>query len=141
MARKQFVCCKNTMTASNRHNWLNETARDLNGKIYEHRKSQPSATHTAKWHKEYLESGAQYKMSWKDYCRGKTKAWCEQREIQNWTFGTGTFKGKKIGTIIKKNLDYIIFVLENQPKGKTARQITEFISRNPTILNSIKIKK
>lgn len=128
------------MLGTNQHNWLNDTARDLNGKIYKHRKSQPPVATRAKWRNEYLESGAQYRMSWTDFCRGKTKQWNEQRELENWTFGTGRFKGSKISSVIKNNITYITYILENQPKGKTAKQIIQFITRNPKILNKVKSK-
>ena len=129
------------MTDANRHNWLTETARELNGQIYQHRKSQPTEALRARWHQDYLDSGAQYRQSWVDYCRGRTNAWYQQQELLGWTFGTGKFKGKRIATTIKRNIGYIEWVLENQPQGKTAKQIIHFISRYPAILDQVKRRK
>jgi hypothetical protein len=120
--------------------WLNDISRELNGKIYNKRKSQPSVVLKARWHKDFLESGAQYRQSWVDYCKGKTKQWYQRQETLEWTFGTGKFKGKRIATTIKRDIGYITWVLENQPKGKTAKQIIHFITRYPEILEQVKRK-
>jgi len=46
-------------------------------------------------------------------------------------FLTGTYQGKNIGSIIKAHPDYIVWILDNQPKGKLAFQIIEYCNRYP----------
>lgn len=123
------------------HNWLNDTAREINHEIRRARQSAPSTKIRQQWHEQYLQSGAQYRMTFVEFAAAKTKAWREQREQAAWTFGTGKFRGKRIDTTIRHNIDYITWVLENQPRGKTAKQIIHYITLNPGILTSVKRKK
>ena len=123
------------------HNWLNDTARDLNHQIHNHRLHQPSTAQRTQWHTEFISSPAQYRMSFSEFLRIKTRHWHQQRQQRNWTFGTGRFRGQRISHIIRHNIDYITWTLENQPKGKTAKQIINFINLNPGILNSVKRNK
>lgn len=60
-------------------NWLNDTARTLNGKIYKRRLSSPSIATKAKWHKEFVDSGSDKKMSFVSYLKIKTREWHKQR--------------------------------------------------------------
>jgi hypothetical protein len=121
-------------------NTFNQTSIEIAEAQYKLRQQSPSVALRAAWHKEFLESGAQYKMSFYTFQKHKTKEWYQQRELRNWTFGCGTHKGKKIKDVIKHNIEYIEFVLEKQPKGKVAKQIINFIERNPDVLQTIKLK-
>lgn len=121
-----------------KHNWLNDISRDLNEQIRQQRRSEPSMATRAKWHQEWLISGAQYRQTFLDYCAGKTKQWHQKRDLDNWTFGTGKYRGTKISSVFKNDLNYIILILERQPNGKTAKQIINYVERNPQALDSIK---
>jgi hypothetical protein len=44
------------------------------------KKPQPSTSTTIKWHTEYLESGAQYKMSFASFKSRKTKEWAKAKQ-------------------------------------------------------------
>jgi hypothetical protein len=45
-------------------------------------------------------------------------------------FLSGKFKGQDIGKLYKRNKDYFIWVLENQPKGIVAQQIVNYFNKN-----------
>lgn len=120
------------------HNWLNETARELNNQIRQHRQAQPSTATSVQWHEEYLSSGCQYRMTWAAYRAQRLRQWREHNKVKAWRFGTGKYQGKLIGSIIKNNIGYIEWVLENQPQGKTAKQIVNFITRYPAVLEQVK---
>lgn len=55
--------------------WLNDISRDINGKIYERRKSSPSIVLKHKWHKEFIDLGLDKKQSFSSYLKFKTKEW------------------------------------------------------------------
>jgi hypothetical protein len=115
-------------------NTYNQTSLEIAKAQYKQRLNSPSTALRATWHKEFLESDAQYRMSFYTFQKHKTKEWHNQKELSNWTFGCGTFKGKKIKEVIKHNIEYIEFVLEKQPKGKVAKQIINFVNNNPNII-------
>jgi len=54
----------------------NAVAHDLNTRP---RAPRPSIALTQSWHREYLESGAQYRMSFYSYKKGKLRKW--RREL------------------------------------------------------------
>lgn len=112
----------------------NPLAKEINTARFRARITAPSVATTAKWHKEYLESGAQYRVSYACFLKQKTRQWRQEKQLRNWTFGCGKFKGHRIQDIIKKNIKYIEWVLENQPKGRVAKQIVSFINNNPGII-------
>ena len=122
------------------HNWLNETSRELNGLIRQHRQQQPSLALKQQWHAEYLSSGAQYRTTYPKFLRHKIEQWHQQREVANWEFGTGKYQGKSIAGIFRHDLGYIEWILQNQPRGKTAKQIVNFVTRYPAILEQVKRK-
>lgn len=55
--------------------WLNDTARELNGKIYARRQRGPSATTTYQWQQEWIAQGLDHKMSFVEYKKIKLKEW------------------------------------------------------------------
>jgi hypothetical protein len=95
-----------------KHNWLNNTARDLNGKIFKRR----------------------LKISrLKDNERKQTNKNTPIQaliEIEN-TLIKGKYKGISIGTVLDMDPDYCCWVLEQQPKSVIAQQIILYFSRNP----------
>ena len=47
------------------------------------------------------------------------------------TFLKGKFQGTDIGKLYKRNKEYFIWILENQPTSVTAQQIINFFNKNP----------
>ena len=111
--------------------------RSIADKQYKARQRNPSVVQRDKWHKEFLESGAQYHMSFALFLKEKTKHWHRQK---NWRldpaiyFRTGKYKGKKIKDIIDNDLWWIEFILKKNPKGLVAKQIIDFFNNNPGII-------
>ena len=56
-------------------NWLNDTARTLNNKIYKRRQSSPSIVTRSKWHDEFISKGLDRKMSFVEYLKIQTRKW------------------------------------------------------------------
>ena len=56
-------------------NWLNDTSRNLNGKIYSKRLKLPSIIQRNKWHEEFVKLGLDKKQSFLSYLKWKTKEW------------------------------------------------------------------
>lgn len=59
--------------------WLNDTARELNGKIYERRQRSPSVTTTYNWKQEWIAQGLDHKMSFVEYKKIKLKEWYKRK--------------------------------------------------------------
>lgn len=92
------------------HNWLNDTARNLNGKIFERRLK------TSRF---------------KDVERKKNiKAKSLTQTIKEETiFIRGKYTGMSIGTVLDIDPTYCCWVLENQPKGIVAQQIINHFNK------------
>lgn len=45
-------------------------------------------------------------------------------------FISGKYQGKHIGKVIKENSNYILWVLNNQPRSITAQQIMVYFNKN-----------
>lgn len=58
-----------------KHNWLNDTSRDLNKQIREHRQRSPSIQLRNKWHEEFISQGIDKRQSFASYVKHKTKQW------------------------------------------------------------------
>jgi len=95
------------------HQWLNDTARSLNGKIFKRR----------------------LKISrLKDTQRKQTNKNTPIHaliQVQT-TLIKGKYKGISIGTVLDMDPDYCCWILEHQPKGVVAQQLILYFSRNPT---------
>jgi len=61
------------------HNWLNDTARDLNGQIYKFKRRGPSVSTINRWHEEFLQLGLDRKMSFLTFKRLKLKGWFNKK--------------------------------------------------------------
>ena len=61
------------------HNWLNDTSRKLNNKIYKRRRSGPNITTRYKWHEEFIKLGLDKRMSFRTYLKSKTAEWYKKR--------------------------------------------------------------
>jgi hypothetical protein len=131
-------------------------SKELADAKYQQRISSPSLATKEKWHKEFLESGAQYRMSYALFLKHKTKQWRKERltldraprskfnkikprslwqDIGTETvFLSGKFKGQDIGRLYKRNKDYFTWVLENQPRGIVSQQIVNYFNKNPNKL-------
>ena len=118
-------------------NTYNQTSLDIANAQYKAKLRSPSIKQKQIWHQEFLESGAQYRMSFPVFIKAKTKHWHRQK---NWRldpkvyFRTGRYKSKKIKDIIQSDLDWIEFVLKKNPKGLVAQQIIDFVNANPGII-------
>jgi hypothetical protein len=130
----------------------NPLAKEIADAKYQQRITSPSLATKEQWHKEYLESGAQYRMSYALFLKHKTKEWRKKgltldnaprtkfnkikprslwQDIGTETvFLSGKFKGQDIGKLYKRNKDYFIWVLDNQPKGIVAQQIVNYFNIN-----------
>jgi len=118
-------------------NTYNQTSLEIAEAQYKQRLRSPSTALRAKWHKEFLESGAQYKMSFYTFQKHKTTLWHREKNWKlnpNKYFNTGKHKGKRIKDIIMADIDWITFILEKHPKGRVAKQIITFIENNPEVL-------
>lgn len=62
------------------HNWLNDTARELNGRIYDRHQQGPSLATISKWHQEFLAQGIDHQMTFGEYRKKKMKEWFSQRQ-------------------------------------------------------------
>jgi hypothetical protein len=117
-------------------NTFNKTSLDIAEAQYKTRLHSPSLIQKDKWHKEFLESGAQYRISFAAFLKEKTKHWHRQK---NWKldpkvyFRTGKYKSKKIKDIVNNDLGWIEFILKKNPKGLVAKQIVDFFN-NPDII-------
>jgi transposase len=60
-------------------NWLNDTARDLNHKIYKRRSRGPSITTIYNWQQEWRSLGLDFKISFYEYKKKKLKEWYERK--------------------------------------------------------------
>lgn len=61
--------------------WLNDISRDLNSKIYEHRKRpRPSVVLRYKWHEEFIAQGLDKKQSFQSYLKFKTRQWYKSKK-------------------------------------------------------------
>lgn len=56
-------------------NWLNDTARELNDKIYQRRSCGPSITIRYNWKQEWLKLGLDHKISFVEYKREREQEW------------------------------------------------------------------
>jgi len=61
----------------------NKTSRDINGARYKARLRGPSEKQNHLWHKEFLESGAQFRMSYSAFRKGKLKQFNKQRYLRS----------------------------------------------------------
>jgi hypothetical protein len=142
-------------------NTKNQVARDLNEAQFNNRVNSPSLQLKQFWHQDFLESGAQYRMSYAAFLKEKTALWRKQNrkaksgkapslkdaprtkfgEIKTqslWqaigtesTFLSGRFKGEDIGKVFNRTPEYFEWVLENSPKGTVAKQIINFFQKHP----------
>ncbi len=62
-----------------KHNWLNDTARHLNERIYQKTQTSPSTSMRAKWHQEFIDQGLDKRMSFVQYLKARTRDWYRQR--------------------------------------------------------------
>lgn len=62
------------------HNWLNDTARKLNNKIYQRRQQGPSLATIGKWHREFLALGLDRRMSFYSYRQSQMREWYSKRQ-------------------------------------------------------------
>lgn len=61
------------------HNWLNDTARDLNGQIYKFKRRGPSVSTISRWHEEFLQLGLDRRQSFLSYKKLKLKEWFNKK--------------------------------------------------------------
>ena len=134
-------------------NTYNQTSLDIADKQFKARQRSPSLIQKDKWHKEFLESGAQYRMSFAAFLKSKTKTWRKEKHKKarnkkmgikkqslaqaiktETTFLSGKYQGQDIGKIYTQDSKYFIYILENTPKNVTAQQIILFFNRNPDLL-------
>jgi len=118
-------------------NTYNQTSIDLAEAKYQNRFREPSLIEKQSWHQEFLESGAQYRMSFPAFQKLKTQEWETAREQRNWRFGGGKYHGEPIRKILRTDPDYINWVLGNNPKSKLTRQIVLFCRYNNIIMAQI----
>ena len=64
------------------HNWLNDTSRELNNKIYQRRLQGPSLATISNWHKEFLAQGLDHRMSFVQYRKTKMTEWFKQQRFR-----------------------------------------------------------
>lgn len=111
------------------HNWLNDTARELNGKIYSQNDKKAQAR---KLRQQWIDRGLDRKMSFNEYLKKATPKYKRIFNSNNGRqFTTGKYAGKFIGEIIKKHPDYIEWILVNNPDGSLGKEIIEFFNKYP----------
>lgn len=64
------------------HNWLNNTARGLNDKIYQRRRQGPTLATLTKWHEEFIKLGLDKRQSFYSYRQKKLKEWYGNRQLR-----------------------------------------------------------
>lgn len=64
------------------HNWLNDTARDLNGQIYEYKQRGPNLSLVSQWHEEFLQLGLDRRQSFQSYKKLKLKEWFNKKRMK-----------------------------------------------------------
>lgn len=138
------------MTENLHHNWLNDTARGLNGKIYQRRRSGPPLSTLTKWHEEFIKLGLDKQQSFYSYRQKKLKEWYGNRQLRlnkgkqtkkikrerletvigkETVFIKGKYKGHRIDAVLDKDPAYCIWCLDNRPTGITSQQIIAFYNR------------
>jgi hypothetical protein len=60
----------------------NKTSRELNKAGLKAQLRGPTLKQTAMWHQEFLDSGAQFRMSFLSFKNGKLKNWYKQQDIK-----------------------------------------------------------
>lgn len=111
------------------HNWLNDTARQINNSIYsKHGKNEQAR----KLRQQWIDKGLDRKMSFGQYLKQSTPKHKKQYSTNNDRhFSTGKYGGKFIGEIAKKYPDYIEWILVNAPSGPLGKEIMAFFNRYP----------
>lgn len=92
------------------HQWLNDTARNLNGKIFKRRLKISRLKDTQR----------------KKNIKAKSLAQTINEET---IFIRGKYTGMSIGTVVDMDPDYCCWILEHQPKGVVAQQIILHFNR------------
>lgn len=64
------------------HNWLNDTARSLNDKIYQRRRQGPSLAIISKWHDEFIAERLEFRMSFYTFKKSKLREWYGKRQAR-----------------------------------------------------------
>ena len=107
-------------------NTFNKTARELT------KANRDKIKIRSRLYQEWIDRGYDRKMPFTKYTKifGKRKSsWVKVGE-----FTTGRYQGINIGSIFKKDIKYIIWILENKPQGDLAKEIIAYCDKHPNII-------
>lgn len=123
-------------------------SRGVNKQIKKRQSSGPTMATIRKWHEEFIQSGAQFRMSFQQFRKHKRSEWraernrttkSSRRPIKAQTldniihketiFISGKYQGQNIETILKYDPKYCIWCLENSPRSIVSQQIIAYHNR------------
>jgi len=64
-------------------NTKNKISRDINNAVYQARLRGPSAAERQQWYREFLESGAQYRMSYSAFQKGRLREFNRKKYLMS----------------------------------------------------------
>lgn len=111
------------------HNWLNDTAREINNAIYSRQGRNAQAR---KLRQQWIDRGLDRKMSFGEYLKKATPKHKKLFSSNNGRqFTHGKYAGKFIGEVVKKHPEYIEWILVNAPDGNLGKEIMAFFNKYP----------
>jgi len=129
------------------NNPISIDSKRINKKIKQRQSSGPTLATINKWHQEFTQSGAQFRMSFQQFRKHKLTEWRNQRNQKNKSkisikaqskdkiignetiFISGKYQGQKIETILKYDPKYCVWCLENSPRSIVSQQIIAYHNR------------
>lgn len=109
------------------HNWLNNTARELNGKIYSQHGLKEQRR---KLRQQWIDKGLDRKITFNEFLktsRPKHKRIYDSNNGRHFTHGK--YAGEYIGKIARYYPEYIEWILVNRPDSNLGKEILAFFNK------------